>query len=87
MQPLYGLQEITDLMWLGDGKILEFIGIWKQILENNAIQPTTKQLAVILIGKMDGSKILAQDVAYWRHRRGERAEGLRLPSQQHVAPP
>ena len=66
MKPLYGLQEITDLKWMGDDKIFEFLHLWKQIVENNVIQLTEPQLAEILVGKMKGhTKVLEADVAYW----------------------
>ena len=66
MKPLYGLQEITDLKWYGDERIFEFLEFWRQVVENNAIELTTKALSVILVEKMSPSKALAQDVAYWR---------------------
>ena len=66
MKPLCGLQEITDLKWLGDDKIFEFLELLRQIVENNSIQLSEKQLAVILVEKPAASKVLAQDVALWR---------------------
>ena len=40
--------------------------LWKQTVENNTIQLTHNQLKEILIAKMESSKVLAQDIAYWR---------------------
>ena len=68
LKPLFGLQEIADLQWLGDDRIFEFLELWKRIVDNNTIKLDAQQLAEILIGKMRGkTKVLAEDVAYW-HR-------------------
>ena len=66
MKPLYGLEAITDLKWFGDDKIFEFMEWWKDIVTNNTIALSQRQLAEILVIKMAPSKELAQDVAYWK---------------------
>ena len=42
-------------------------------MENNTIELTPKQLSVILVDKMNASKVLAQDVALWK-RLGDNAD-------------
>ena len=32
MKPLYGLQEFTDLRWLSDDNIFEFLVLWRRIV-------------------------------------------------------
>ena len=66
MKPLYGLHEISDLKRFGDERIFDFFELCRQIVGSNSIELTSKQLAVILVEKMAPSKVLAQDVAYWR---------------------
>ena len=66
MKPLYGLHEITDLKWFGDERIFDFLELWRQIVSSNSIEFTSKQLSIILVEKMAPSKVLAQDVAYWK---------------------
>jgi hypothetical protein len=65
-KPLDGLQEISDLKRFGDERVFDFLELWRQIVENNTIELRAKQLAVTLVEEMSGSKVLAQDVAYWR---------------------
>ena len=63
MKPLFGLQDSSDLKWLGDYKNFDFLELWKQTVESNSIQLSPKQLMEILIGKMEPSKVFAQDVS------------------------
>jgi hypothetical protein len=46
--------------------MFDFLELWRQIVGSNSIELTPKQLAIILVEKMSPSKVLAQDVAYWR---------------------
>ena len=66
MKQVYGLRAITDLQWYGDDKIAECVDMWKLVTTNNTIQLTELQKAVILVEQMASSKVLAQDIAYWR---------------------
>ena len=68
MKPLFGLQAITDLQWYGDAKIFGFMDMWDKIVNNNTITLNHKQLAALLMEKMEQgqTKALGQDVAYWR---------------------
>ena len=66
MKQLYSIQDISDIKWMGDDKIFEFLELWKQIVANNAVQLTHKQLATILVQKLPvKSSAIGQDVAYW----------------------
>ena len=47
MKQLYSLEDISSLKWMGDDKIFEFLMLWKQIVANNVIELSEKQLAVI----------------------------------------
>jgi hypothetical protein len=66
MKHLYGLHEITDIKWYGDERIFDFLELWRRIVSSNSIELTPKQLSIILVEKMAPSKVLAQDVAYWK---------------------
>ena len=66
MQQVYGLQAITDLEWYGDNNISAFVDMWKLVTTNNSIVLTEPQKAELLVQKMAPSKVLAQDIAYWR---------------------
>ena len=64
MKPLYILEEITGLQWMGDDHIFEFLTRWKDITINNSIELTRKQLAVTLEKKIPTtSKAVGQDIA------------------------
>ena len=66
LKPLYSLEDTTSIQWMGDDKIFEFLEWWKQIVANNIVELTPKQLAVIFAKKMPtNSKAVGQDVAYW----------------------
>ena len=47
-------------------RIFEFLELWRQIVENNAVELTITAPSVILVEKMSPSKAFAQDAAYWR---------------------
>ena len=53
MKPLCALQAITDLNWLGDVKIFETLELWKQVVEDNTIQPAHQEAVVVEIGRQD----------------------------------
>ena len=74
MKPVYGLKAITDLVWYGDDKIQEFLDMWLLVSRNNSIQLNEGQLAELLVQKMETSKVLAQDVAYWRRLAADDAQ-------------
>ena len=65
MKPLHGHKEIAGLKRFGDDRVFDFLEMWRQVVENDAIQLTAKQLAVIFVDKMATSKVLAQDAASW----------------------
>ena len=60
------MHEITDLKWFGDERIFDFFELWRQIVSTSSIELTPKQLSIILVEKMGASRVLAQDVAYWK---------------------
>ena len=67
MKPLYGLQDYSDIQWMGDDKIFEFLTLWKDIVAQNAIKLTHEQLATILVAEIPNkSTAIGQDKAYWK---------------------
>ena len=66
MKPLYGLDEISSLKWMGDDHIFEFLTRWKDVTTNNALGLDRKQLATTLEGKIPvTSKAVGQDIIYY----------------------
>ena len=52
LKPLFGSQEITDLKWFGGKRIFDFLELWRQVVGNNSIELSHKQVAIILVEKM-----------------------------------
>ena len=65
LKPLYGLEDISSLKWMGDDKIFELLQFWREIVGSNTIKLDHKQLASILESKIPiDSKALGHDIAY-----------------------
>ena len=77
LKPLNGLEDITDIQWMNDHKIVEFLQLWKEIVSQNVIELTQKQLATILENKITvSSKAIGQDIAYTRGSQREMPKRL-----------
>eukprot|EP00972_Heterocapsa_arctica_P090419 13337237-Heterocapsa_arctica.AAC.1 len=61
----YGIQDLTAMSWHGDHSIASFIYLWRQIVTRMKVQLPEVMLMDTLHAKMEGSVIMAHDLAHF----------------------
>eukprot|EP00972_Heterocapsa_arctica_P094872 13991167-Heterocapsa_arctica.AAC.1 len=64
----YGIEDLSELKWLGDHSIPSFLFLWRQIVARMKVQLPQKMLCKVLHRKMEGSKLMEVDFAHYNHQ-------------------
>ena len=67
MTMLYNLEDLVGLVYPGDNRIYEFYRLWMMMVKECEVQLGENTLRHMLVTKLDKSKKLEQDIAYF-HR-------------------
>eukprot|EP00972_Heterocapsa_arctica_P042175 6216731-Heterocapsa_arctica.AAC.1 len=64
----YRISDLTELKWHGDHSIPSFLYLWRQIVMRMKIQLPTEMLMDTLHSKMEGSKLMENDLAHFNRQ-------------------
>eukprot|EP00972_Heterocapsa_arctica_P098210 14493829-Heterocapsa_arctica.AAC.1 len=64
----YGISDLTELKWHGDQSIPSFLYLWRQIVTRMKIRLPTEMLMETLHSKMEGSKLMENDLAHFNRQ-------------------
>ena len=67
MSEVYNIQDLTGLPWLGDNRMHQFKVLWESMATRMSSELSDNMLSELLCHKMEDSKVLADDLAYY-HR-------------------
>ena len=72
MATAYGYNDLTDIQWMGDNNVSDFIHYWDHIVDNleDRQNISDKVLRDMLFKQMDKSKVFAEDIAHYKRKRG-----------------
>ena len=71
MNIVYSYDNLNDLAWFGDKRIMDFLTEWENVIENLCIELSDDAKRDILYAKMSHSSKFAVDLAYYKREKAK----------------